>query len=245
VRGAVSSRLHWRVWHRPKQGHTDAEYEDAAAGNPELGRFAIADGATESAFAGDWARCLVTSYTEVTASDASVHDWFDQARRRFQTLWQNRPLPWYLEEQIREGAHATFLGVQLVPHVSGSWDWHALAVGDCCLFHLRDGVLLQSFPLQVSTEFHQLPALIDSKWERLPAHRQTWGQAKTGDVLLLASDALAQWMLVRHEQNQPVWSELLRLPDDPLAFRLRDLGSDLRNDDLTLVGIELLPESLP
>ena len=33
--------LPWRVFRTPKRGHTDAEYEDAWAANPRVGRFAV------------------------------------------------------------------------------------------------------------------------------------------------------------------------------------------------------------
>jgi len=42
----------WRALGLPKRGHSAEEYEDAFAGDPKVGRFAVADGASESSFAG-------------------------------------------------------------------------------------------------------------------------------------------------------------------------------------------------
>src|SRR5262245_13635898 len=56
--------LHWRSFLVPKDGHALAECEDAIAGDPKLGRFAIADGAAESYASGDWARRLVDAFTK-------------------------------------------------------------------------------------------------------------------------------------------------------------------------------------
>ena len=43
--------LRWRALSLPKQGHATDEYEDAWAADPAAGRFAVADGASESVFA--------------------------------------------------------------------------------------------------------------------------------------------------------------------------------------------------
>lgn len=41
-----------------KRGNAPEEYEDAAAADLPAGRFAVADGATESSFAREWAKIL-------------------------------------------------------------------------------------------------------------------------------------------------------------------------------------------
>ena len=52
---SADSPLRWSVLHLSKQGNTDAEYEDAWAVDAAAGRFTIADGASETSFAGRWA----------------------------------------------------------------------------------------------------------------------------------------------------------------------------------------------
>ena len=49
--------LIYRPFRLQKRGNRLDEYEDACAGDATLGRFAIADGATESSFAGQWRSC--------------------------------------------------------------------------------------------------------------------------------------------------------------------------------------------
>ena len=46
----------------PKRGHSADEFEDAFAFDPAAGRYAVADGASESSFAGLWARLLVEGF---------------------------------------------------------------------------------------------------------------------------------------------------------------------------------------
>ena len=48
----------------PKRRNAPEEYEDAFACDCELGRFALADGASESSFAEVWARLLVEQFVQ-------------------------------------------------------------------------------------------------------------------------------------------------------------------------------------
>src|SRR5437762_14162270 len=70
----------------PKRGHGPQEYEDAFAGNLALGRFAVADGATESAYAGLWARMLVNEFVATASAEpASWDSWLPA----LQVQWEN------------------------------------------------------------------------------------------------------------------------------------------------------------
>jgi len=56
--------IHYHEFSVVKRGNTDDEYEDAFKGDESSGRFAVADGATGSAFAKEWARHLVEQFVE-------------------------------------------------------------------------------------------------------------------------------------------------------------------------------------
>ena len=79
-----SGSLRWRALRAPKHGHTDAEYEDAWAAYPEAGRFAVADGASESSSAGLWARLLTEEFV-AARRPWDLADWLDAARGRWST----------------------------------------------------------------------------------------------------------------------------------------------------------------
>ncbi len=53
----ADSMPRWGVLCLPKRGNTEDEYEDAWAVDPARGRFAVADGASETSFAGRWRSC--------------------------------------------------------------------------------------------------------------------------------------------------------------------------------------------
>jgi hypothetical protein len=120
--------------------------------------------------------------------------------------------------------------------------WNAFAVGDTCLFQVREGQLLRGFPLERAADFNNRPALVSSRQEanRSVANHARFasGHCLVGDVFLLATDALAHWLLARHEQGQPVWTEITALSSRAEFAGLVSTGRDtrtLRNDDTTLL----------
>jgi hypothetical protein len=238
--------LRWRRLAVPKRGHRPEEYEDAAAGDGGRGRFAVADGATESAFAGDWSRLLAEAFVTEPVMDRGWPDWLPPVRGRWLETVGRRELPWYLEEKFAQGAFATLLGIEFTPAATGGWDWRAVAVGDCCLFHLRGPELVCSFPLDAADDFNSTPALICSRPAALPPDHRAKGRARHGDTFLLLSDALAQWAFRRHEGRRSPWTELVdlaRRPDADAAFAswVESLWSskELKTDDITMLAIDL------
>jgi hypothetical protein len=233
----------------PRRGHAPEECQDAVAGAPERGRFAVADGASESADAGLWARLLAEDFVASPARHLAWASWLPPLQARWAAEAAALPaggaLPWYLEERAREGAFATFLGVLVEDSV-----WHAQAVGDSCLFQLRGGALLRAFPLQRGEEFGSTPWLIGSRppgAEVAGAHGQrAEGEWQAGDRLWLMTDALAQWFLRQAEEGGRPWEALARLlaeaaPDEAFTAWVGGLRAQgqLRNDDVTLAAVSL------
>lgn len=234
--------LVWRVFHLPKDGHSAGEYEDAFAADPVAGRFAIADGATESTFAGDWAKLLADGYVQ---HPGPWRNWLPSAQERWQQLHVNHNLPWYGEAKMEEGAFATLLGVRFARRDGSGPAWQARAVGDSCLFHVRGKKLHRAFPLKQAADFTQQPMLIGShKSRRFPwkaGHRRTWGRWQPRDRLLLMTDALAHWFLLAAEAGYKPWRGLARLTTvEEFAAYIAKLRAKkkIRNDDVTLVCIE-------
>ena len=226
----------------PRRGASRDECEDAAAADPGRGRFAIADGATESSHAGPWARLLVEAF--VRQEELAWPGWIVPLQGRWAQAVAppERPLPWYLEGRLEQGAFSTFVGLSLSEEA-----WHAVAVGDSCLVHMR-GARATAFPLEHSSQFGNSPALIGScrPVEEIPLRqaRQCMGECRPGDRLWLMTDALAAWYLSRMEAGERPWEEMQRLADqDEAAFsgwvaRQRE-SRRLRNDDTTLLGVLL------
>ncbi len=98
----------WRVLSLHKHGGTADEYEDGWAADTDRGRFAVADGASESAFAGLWARLLAQSFI-AAARPYDLSGWLSEARRRWSEEMMGLELPWYAEMKREQGAFATLL----------------------------------------------------------------------------------------------------------------------------------------
>ena len=233
-----------RAFRVPKRGHDLAECQDACAIG--VGRVAVADGAAESANAGLWARMLVEEFVAVR-EELAWPGWIAGVQSRFADAVRRptdaEPLPWYLEGRYDQGAFATFLGLSF-----GARSWQAVAVGDSCLFQVRDDRVQIVFPLEHSSRFDSTPWLIGSHTspEEVPRRKgmHLLGESQSGDRHWLMTDALARWFLTCLEAGERPWRDLDPLLDAPdeafvhLVDRLRDRRL-LRNDDTTLVAVWL------
>jgi hypothetical protein len=246
----------------PKRGNTAEEYEDAFAHSGRT--LAVADGASESSFCELWAQSLVRSFVESSPDfprlgPPGLEAWLEP----LQNEWSNRipwdRLPWYAEEKARDGAYAAFLGLRFSDgnepaKKAGFWRrlfgrakpltarWQAVAVGDCCLFQARGGELVKAFPLTLAEQFTSRPLLLSS---RVDQNRQAWstlqtveGEFKDGDLFIVATDALAQWILTPDPAGGARWRKLAEMRTEEEFARFVDerrRAGDLRNDDTTLL----------
>ena len=240
----------------PKEGNRPDEYEDAArvvySDSVELALIALCDGASEAAFSREWAQILTDAFIsrplDLSAlDDAALTDWLARCESEWNEAVPWDRIPWHGEAKARAGALATLLGmtVDLAPNDSGGFPWQAFAIGDCCLFVVRDGELKISFPLEESGQFNNTPPLICSN----PANNQDlWegvcqlsGEFRRGDMIFLASDAAAAWLLQERENGGQPWQALGELePADWEGWvqQRRDERA-MRNDDSTLIVIEV------
>ena len=227
------------VWALPKEGEGMEAYEDAARTRTDRWpvRAAVADGATESAFSAGWAERLTQGLVDQGATTPEAlrdavsgwqPDWHEAIRGRAEAK------PWYVAAKAEEGAFAALLGLSL--RADGSW--RAVSVGDCCLFHVRDGALVRSWPFGAAEAFTNRPALVPSVSSRtLPAPKAATGDWTPGDSFLLTTDAVAAWLL---DADSPIGPADVEAGDET-AFRkaVKQARADesLRNDDTTLLVV--------
>ena len=247
----------------PSAGNSPEEYEDAfqvaipdsrEAPDGGVALAAVADGASESAFAGEWARALVECFASRPPdlgrlTGESLQEWLVAPREswRGQVPWDR--VPWHGEAKARAGAFATLLGltVEAEPGDGSRLRWRAVAVGDSCLFLVRDGRLAVSFPLEGAAEFGNAPALVCSNAARAaPAWDDVslrGGRCEAGDLFILASDALCRWFLERDAAGERPWEALAALgpPDWEAWVDGQRRAGLIRNDDTTFVAMEVVP----
>jgi hypothetical protein len=241
----------------PKAGYGIGEYEDAYAPHQRsisaehaCARFAVADGATDSVFAKAWAKIITGAFIKGRLNPLDIQSCLPRLSKAWLHLVTKPGLPWYVEEKLQYGAFAALVGLTLNDKIpeEDAGRWHAIAVGDSCLFHVRDEALLASFPLESSGSFNNRPYLISTrtaKPEDIAAHvKLAEGEWQEGDTFYLMTDALACYVLREAESGQRPWKTMLNLSsgrtDDFEAWIKKLRANDgLRNDDVTLYRIEI------
>lgn len=236
-----------------KAGNTADEYEDAFWPRKKIDqkavrfRFAVADGATETCFSGLWARLLVRAYCKGEFSRRLLSRNLSRLQKQWLDENANKPLPWYAETKLKEGAYASLLGLTLKAEGEGrEGSWHALAIGDSSVFQVRGDSILARFPFERSEQFNSRPVLLGSNSRAdnsaLAALRAISSRWEAGDSFYLMTDAIAAWFLRRIESCDSSWQLIRDLSPGSgdfgeLVSRLRSHG-ELRNDDITLVRID-------
>lgn len=243
---------------------------------------AVSDGASESFLAGAWARQLVHgAVASMAAADDEPGGQEDGLSRAFvedllartvdqwdgyiseyqaERAARGRPITWYEQPGLDKGAFATLVAVHLraapaVPDASGAvrcWVWRAFALGDSCLFHLRDDRLVASFPITHSGGFGITPQLLGSRNRDagLIADRvlTTTGELRAGDELLMATDALAAWLLSHPDiDSRGAGKQLGNLADLDHELFTEWVQSErgksrMRNDDVALIRMRVKTE---
>ena len=111
-----------------------------------------------------------------------------------------------------------FLGLAFRPGIVGTDGyWRALAVGDCCLFQHATAGCLRSFPLsarRISATGRACSARGQAELDTLDLRRNKHRPWQPGDRFLLMTDALAQWFLLRTEQDEQPLAEIRRLLEE-------------------------------
>lgn len=242
-----------------KAGNRKEEYEDAfntsifVNKDTAYHRFAIADGASESSFANIWAGLLAGYYCNGKMDSHQLHNSISKLSKAWKRKLNTKDLPWYAQEKLNSGAFSTLAGITFRLTDTLSIEFDAIAIGDSCMFQIRDEKIAHFFPLASVEDFHNRPILISSNGAynlHLKASVKNWsGTAQTGDSFWLMTDALACWTLTRYEEGTNVIKQIHGLASEDDFIRLveaerklvrRDGSFYLRNDDVTFIRVNLL-----
>ncbi len=238
----------------PKRGNTPDENEDAFFAplrsdfNLEYPvKFAVADGATESAFAKEWADLLVVYYGNQSCNIETLPAMLSQATASWKERIGSVELPWYAQEKLQYGAYSSLLGVEF-DLLNGSFT--AMAIGDSNLFRVRGNHVL-AFPITNSADFNNSPLLVSTKSHIESSFVENFkfetSTIEKDDIFILATDAISAWFLSESETSNSPWKTLLNLTPPSLSGytevdfnnwinNLRD-EKRLKNDDTTLIVI--------
>ncbi|MBF0517640.1 MAG: SpoIIE family protein phosphatase [Nitrospirae bacterium] len=219
----------------------------------------VADGATESIFAREFANMLVEKFLgcdarQGTALSHIMQTVVGKASAAWRQLMLTRTMPWYVQLKADEGAHAAFTAVRLIPAVAQRqrkrlffqktlYTCEAVAVGDVCVFVIRGDELIHAFPIDNPAEFNNSPRLISSLHDVPQRHIETTSaELQRGDTMFVLSDALAEWFLKSREGGLFPWKRLIKIKDkaafDLLIEQLRAQRL-MKNDDATALMLTL------
>ncbi|MHB8899633.1 MAG: protein phosphatase 2C domain-containing protein [Thermoguttaceae bacterium] len=239
----------WRAFELAKEPEHPDQNQDAWWLNAQAGIAAIADGVTSGIFSRQWARLLtreaVENWPEPGDSDRFAA-WLAGLRSRWEREIDVSGLAWYQRAKLREGGFATLLWLRLLDNDGlleggGRSRLEAMAIGDTCLFHVRDDRLLDSFPLDTSGQFDSSPLVlgsVDLKRDNQLHFERLEAEIAEGDTLVLCTDAVAAWAVSRYEQGQPVpWSGYWDMAPETWADEVDRLRaeSSMRVDDATIL----------
>lgn len=251
-----------RVFAMPKEGTLDLS-QDKCAANVKRCRYAVADGVGASFLPSKWAEIVVDSFVELPedlTTPQKFSAWLSECCNKWMRWVDKEWIPdvkqrlgttsdWNKERA--RGAEATFIGCSYSPialEQTGHTNILVTAVGDAVFFLIRPSAqwLCKTFALEYPEQFGPIPETLATASQD---PRRAWRQVKQeiyeaqpGDYVLLATDALAKWILTLTKQGGNPWIELLTLTNDA-AFRefvVRERDREtLDVDDTTLMTIPI------
>jgi len=240
---AGDGRLFWvRV---PKQGNSMAECEDAIAWSSDGSTVVVSDGAGSSFGAAAWAAVLADRFVAdppTALSNTLFASWLESCRLALarQTDPAAVSNDWWTLEGSRRGAFATIAGARL-REVEGRKELLTMCVGDSCVMVVRGDAgtrkVMRSVPFDDAKQFGSHPMLVGSPEGAVtPEPSWTTLRIEPGDLVLVASDALSEWLL-----GDPSRVSAIDLPPAELVERLRSqrAAGQIVSDDLSVVGLTI------
>lgn len=233
-----------------KKAESREDCQDAWYQNEEIGRYAVADGATRSFFPKEWAQLLVEHFCETALpfpKDDNWKAWMKPIQEKWYTgvaeRVRNRPRFYLVESFVaQESAASTFIGLEFDKDKE---EWQAIIIGDSCLFHINKLGDFKPYLVLNSNAFDNRPEAFTS-FEKDNKFNPSFvrGCANPGDKFILATDALAKWVLQHREAGKfnSGLNRLLQIESGTQFLEFVEssrVDEDIRlvNDDVTLMTI--------
>jgi serine/threonine protein phosphatase PrpC len=236
----------------PKFGNSTDENEDnilepskSEIEKETLVKFAISDGATESSFSKEWSNLLVSAYKDKSFEQIHLPETIEIISETWHSMTNAIDLPWYAQQKAEKGAFATFLGLT-INREEGSFE--VVAAGDCTLFQIRNSKIIFSFPVSSAEDFNNTPNLIASNdnyqtnFEKNVYYKS--GTIQTNDIIILATDAMAAWILKQKNRSEKVRKLLIEQFEKQNEQNFEEWlnkqrnKNKIKNDDVTLLIIK-------
>ena len=208
----------------PRLGEAEKNIQDRFEISSDGSLAAMADGAGSSLYPGKWADILVKSFCQdsenpIQKIQRSYCQWLKPLQEEWRQYYLAKVLSpnkkwWQGGSTIKDHGSATFIGLRLQNlNNEGKKKWQVVAIGDSCLFKLEsEPENLIVFPIKNSKAFKSTTQCFES----LPQYQSfspsfDKGSYQNGDIFLLATDALAQWLLTDYENDGKDWRKVFAI----------------------------------
>lgn len=243
-------RFECRVFKLAKDPEHPEENQDACGFDAERGIAAIADGVASGIFSRQWARILteaIVAEPPDPANQEAFAGWLAERREAWNAEIDVENLAWFQKPKLREGAFSTLLWVEISAidpndrQPQDPWRLRVFAVGDSCLFHESGRKLLRTFPVEKAEELEADPVVvgsIDLNRDGLVEFQSFEALCRPGDLLVLSTDAVAEWALRQVDAGSaPEWEQYWSKTNEAWQEEVTSLRSDrqMRYDDATLL----------
>jgi len=251
-----------RYWKSERADLTTCE--DALRFDVSRGLFCVADGAGTTLFSNLWAEMLVKQFMSdpLLSSDPFEMEWWIRlVQKEYQaaTAPKLSKLDWNAKQKaVDQGAYSTLAALRVVQQTAQSLTATLLAVGDSCALigHMAEQ-RLEAFPLQHDEAFDRSPYCVPALLKNLNRYtlypKEQTVEAQPGDVIILATDAVARWIVSGggSGDESKAWEAFLevsqRTEDDwPSFIDSARRNRALHDDDCTALIVRLMadgPES--
>ena len=230
-----------------KRSESEETNQDAIAISPDERVFAIADGVSQSPFSQIWSKKVVNKFIKkpLDISDLNeqkIKDWLADIRKEWRTeIDQGKASELILDIAKKEGGSTTFLGMIIKKKKKKRQKLQLFGIGDTNMFLVRNNRIKEKFPVTSVKSFtNRTKALcsIDNPLQEIPELKEV--NAKKGDIVILATDALAKWILECYNLGQRPWDKILKNKNDIANFinKLRDTNK-IDDDDTTCIIIRI------
>lgn len=237
-----------------KEMETISGCQDNFSYNETKNCFAIADGATQSFYSSIWSKLLVDYFCGNPEIDKNnwqewlkpiQKEWLERVTAELKTAKSGNNPAWIeIENRLNrfESATSTFIGLQFIENQA-----KISIVGDSCLFIFQGNQLIQTHLLKKSTDFNNQPEYFGSRSKHNDHEPKfldielKYKQHSDKLYFVLATDALAEYILKYTEQQRDILTTLLTIQEfeNFVKSARQDDTIKMKNDDVTLMILEV------
>ena len=237
-----------------KRSEKEKINQDAFAISSDERIFAIADGVSEAPYSQIWADKVVNRFIEKPfvpdLNAQKLKDWLEDIRKKWsseidqhQSHEQTEQANELIMEMTREGGGSTtFLGMIIQKKKKKYQKLQLFGIGDTNMFLIRNNRIKEKFPITLVESFtdHTIGLRsIDNASQKIPELKEF--NAKRGDIVILATDALAKWIFKYYKKGgEYSWKRILKNKNNIQNFidELRDTNK-IDDDDTTCIIIRI------